>query len=62
MSAPRSAFDKCRMVTSSDLTDNKAPRFTAYRIPTPEVIEDPKRDLKQSNREDVSNAPERRDI
>jgi len=50
------------MVTSSDLTDNKAPRFTAYRIPTPEVIEDPKRDLKQSNREDVSNAPERRDI
>jgi hypothetical protein len=43
-----SAFDKCRIVTSSDLTDNKAPRFTAYRIPTSEVIENPKLDLKSN--------------
>jgi hypothetical protein len=43
-----SAFDKCRIVTSSDLTDNKAPHFTAYRIPTPEVIEGPKLDLKSN--------------
>jgi|HubBroStandDraft_6_1064221.scaffolds.fasta_scaffold18954_3 hypothetical protein len=27
-----SAFDKCRIVTSADLTDAKAPRFGTYRI------------------------------
>jgi len=43
-----SPFDKCRIVTSSDLTDSKVPRFAAYRIPTQEVIENPKLDLKSN--------------
>lgn len=43
-----SAFEKCRMVTSSDLTDRKAPSFAAYRVPVLQVAESPKLDLKSS--------------
>jgi hypothetical protein len=43
-----SAFDKCRMVTSSDLTDRKAPSFAAYGVPIPQLAETPKLDLKNS--------------
>jgi hypothetical protein len=43
-----SAFDKCRMVTSADLTDRKAPSFAAYRVPIPQMAETPNLDLKNS--------------
>jgi hypothetical protein len=43
-----SAYDKCRIVTSSDLTDSKAPRFAAYRVPVPQIAEAPKLDLNSS--------------
>jgi hypothetical protein len=43
-----SAFDKCRTVTSSDLTDGKAPSFAVYRVPLPQVPGTPKLDLKSS--------------
>jgi hypothetical protein len=61
-----SAFDKCRIVTSSDLADSKAPSFSAYRVPVPQVAESPKLDLTSSPtarryrtllREEVSKGP-----
>jgi hypothetical protein len=43
-----SAFDKCRIVTSEDLIDKRAPTFAAYRVPSPETVENPSLDLKSS--------------
>jgi len=43
-----SAFDKCRAVTSADLTDSKAPRFAAYQVPVPRTADSPKLDLRSS--------------
>lgn len=40
------AFDRCRIVTSSDLTDGKAPTFAAYRAATAQVSASPRLDLK----------------
>ena len=42
------AFEKCRMVTASDLADRKAPTFAAYRAPVPKVFEYAKLDLKSN--------------
>jgi len=44
-----SAFDKCRIVTSSDLTDGKAPTFAAYRASVAQVSDSPKLDLKSNS-------------
>jgi hypothetical protein len=44
-----SAFDKCRIVTSSDLNDRSAPSFKAYHVPVPQLAESPKLDLKSSS-------------
>jgi hypothetical protein len=43
-----SAFDQCRIVTSSDLADRKAPRFAAYHVPVAQITERPKLDLKSN--------------
>lgn len=43
-----SAYDECRLVTSSDLTDRKAPSFAAYRVPAPRMAENPRLDLKSN--------------
>jgi hypothetical protein len=43
-----SAFDKCRLVTVSDLADSKAPKFSAYRVDAPPMAESPKVDLKSN--------------
>jgi hypothetical protein len=43
-----SAFDKCRIVTMADLTDNQAPTFPAYRVTSSETVENPKLDLKSN--------------
>lgn len=40
-----SAFDKCRFVTSADLTDMQAPTFDAYRVTSRKTVENPKLDL-----------------
>jgi hypothetical protein len=42
------AFDKCRIVTSSDLTDRKAPTFATYRVSVPKILDNPKLDLKSN--------------
>jgi len=43
-----SAFDKCRIVTTEDLVDKEAPVFAAYRVASPETVENPNLDLKSS--------------
>jgi hypothetical protein len=43
-----SAFDKCRIVTTEDLVDKEAPAFAAYRVASPETVENPNLDLKSS--------------
>jgi hypothetical protein len=43
-----SAFDKCRTVTTEDVTDKTAPTFSAYRVPSPETVENPRLDLKSN--------------
>lgn len=40
-----SAFEKCRIVTSKDLQDKRAPIFAAYAVASPETIANPKLDL-----------------
>jgi hypothetical protein len=40
-----SAFDKCRTVTTEDVTDKRAPTFAAYRVASPETVENPKLDF-----------------
>lgn len=40
-----SAFDKCRIVTTADLTDKRAPVFNDYRVASPETVGNPKVDL-----------------
>jgi hypothetical protein len=40
-----SAYDKCRIVTTEDLSDNRAPMFAAYRVMSPEIVENPKLDV-----------------
>jgi hypothetical protein len=40
-----SAFEKCRIVTSDDLIDKKAPGFAAYRVPVPLATRGAKLDL-----------------
>jgi hypothetical protein len=44
----QSAFDKCRIVTPSDLRDSGAPSFNAYHVPDTPLAETPKLDLKSS--------------
>jgi len=39
------AFDKCRTVTTEDVTDKRAPTFAAYRVTSPETVENPNLDL-----------------
>src|SRR5690348_15325439 len=43
-----SAFEKCRLVTPSDLTDRKAPTFETYRVPVPQVSGSPMLVLKSN--------------
>lgn len=43
-----SAYDKCRVVTSGDLADKRAPTFAAHRAKSPETVENPKLDLKSN--------------
>jgi hypothetical protein len=43
-----SAFDKCRIVTSADLADKRAPTFASYRVTVPQVSDNPKLDLKSN--------------
>jgi hypothetical protein len=43
-----SAFDKCRIVTTEDLVDRGAPAFAAYRVASPETVENPNLDLKSN--------------
>lgn len=61
-----SAFDKCRIVTSADLTDKKAPTFATYSVAVSQVLGSPKLDLKSNRtarmyqailREEVSRGP-----
>jgi hypothetical protein len=40
-----SAYDKCRIVTTGDLSDNRAPTFAAYRVMSPKIVENPKLDF-----------------
>ena len=40
-----SPFDKCRLVTTADLIDKRAPAFDAYGVTSTETIENPKLDL-----------------
>lgn len=44
----QSTLDKCRLVTSADLADAKAPTFASYRVTVPEVSSTPKLDLKSN--------------
>jgi len=43
-----SAFDKCRMVTTEDVIDKRAPTFATYRDTSPETVENPNLDLKSN--------------
>jgi hypothetical protein len=43
-----SAFDKCRAVTPEDVTDKRAPSFAAYRVTSPETVENPSLNLKSN--------------
>jgi len=43
-----SAFDKCRIVTTEDVSDKRAPTFAAYRVTSPETVENPSLDLKSN--------------
>jgi hypothetical protein len=43
-----SAFDKCRTVTTKDVTDKRAPTFAAYRVTSPGSVENPSLDLKSN--------------
>lgn len=43
-----SPFDRCRIVTSSDLIDAKAPSFAGYRVPVVQTAASPKLDLKSN--------------
>jgi hypothetical protein len=43
-----SAFDECRTVTTEDVADKRAPTFTAYRVTSPETVENPSLDLKSN--------------
>ena len=43
-----SAYDKCRLVTSADLADKKAPTFAAYRVRSLETVENPRLDFKSN--------------
>jgi hypothetical protein len=43
-----SEFDKCRLVTASDLSDPKAPTFEAFPAKTPQTIPNTKLDLMSS--------------
>jgi hypothetical protein len=43
-----SPYDDCRIVTSVDLADSKAPAFAAYSVPVSQVSGPPKLDLKSS--------------
>jgi hypothetical protein len=43
-----SAFDKCRTVTTEDVTDKRAPTFAAYRVTSPETVGNPNLDLKSN--------------
>jgi len=40
-----SAFDRCRIVTTEDVTDKRAPTFAAYRVTSPAKVENPKLDF-----------------
>lgn len=40
-----SAFDKCRIVTTTDLTDKHAPAFDTYPVTSAKAVEKPKLDL-----------------
>jgi hypothetical protein len=40
-----SAFDKCRIVTTVDVSDHRAPTFTAFRVTSTEKVENPKLDF-----------------
>jgi hypothetical protein len=44
-----SAFDKCRMVTTEDVIDKRAPAFATYRVMSPETVENPSLDLKSNH-------------
>ena len=43
-----SAFDKCRIVTSTDLADKKAPIFATYSVAVPNTLDKPRLDLKSN--------------
>jgi hypothetical protein len=43
-----SAFDKCRTVTTVDVTDKRAPTFAAHRVTSPETVENPTLDIKRN--------------
>ena len=43
-----SAFDKCRIVTTEDLVDRGAPAFAAYRVASPETVENSNLDPKSN--------------
>jgi hypothetical protein len=43
-----SAFDKCRIVTSADLADKKAPILATYRVASPQAVNNPSLDLKSN--------------
>jgi hypothetical protein len=61
-----SAFEKCRIVTSADLMDKKAPTFATYSVAVSQVLGGPSLDLKSNRtarmyqtilREEVSQGP-----